>query len=634
MRTARAFVFGAFAVGAAACSDFATAPDRYPIALEVTPDTVLLNQGDTVSFRLTVLDQNGEAFSTLPSWAPPYWSSLNASLLEVSDGGIARALRPGESRVVAELAGLQARGVVQANPLELYVATGFVYLTQSVQRKGGGVPLIAARDGLLRVYVIGDGPNFFAPRVRATFYRDGAVTHSETAEADGLGIPQEVDEGDLALSYDLYVPGSVIQPGTSMVVEVDPDGHVPATAGSQLRVPETGELALDVREVRPFRLRLVPVHQSHNGINSSLELSDVNRVMRLAYDLYPFAEFDVDVRAAYTTSARLDTDDGWYQLIEEIALLRIDDNSPRYYYGGFSRPAGSTILGLGYLGYPVAIGDETRNETIAHEVGHNLNLRHAPCGGPSGVDPDFPYRDGTIGRYGYDRDQERVLPPETYDLMSYCSPVWISDYNYQRVIEYRDTSQFDAAFEDAATGRTRAPTTDVLVIQGGVYGGSLRLGPALATTAPVRLPQVGGRYTLEGLDRAGLVLFSLSLEPRPLDHGGTTFLVSIPTEMAEPTRLETLRLTGPEGVVERSRSPGPAAAPPELTVAPDPRAVFPEARWDATAYALAVARDRDTGEIVAMARDGQLVLPTGDLDRLDVVLSDGVEGHRATVVRR
>jgi hypothetical protein len=423
----------------------------------------------------------------------------------------------------------------------------------------------------------------------------------------------------------------VIQPGTSVVVEVDPDGRVPIAAGSQLRVPASGALALDVREVPPFRLRLVPVHQSHNGINSTLGLADVDRVMGLAYDIYPFAEFDVDIRAAYTTSAELDTDDGWFQLIEEIALLRLDDNNPRYYYGGFTRPSGSRILGLGYVGYPVAIGDETLKETIAHEVGHNVSLRHAPCGGPSGVDPDFPYRDGTIGRYGYDREFERVLPPGTYDLMSYCSPVWISDYPYERVMEYRDTSRFDAAFEDAATGRALAPERDVLVIQGGVYGGALRLRPALATTAPIRLPRVGGRYVLEGLDGGGSVLFSLSLEPRPLDHGGSAFLVSIPTEMAQPARLQTLRLTGPEGTVQRIRSPGPAAAPPEIAVDPDPRA---EARWDAAAYDLVVVRDRDTGQIVAMARDGRLVLPTEELSRLDVVLSDGVEGHRATVVRR
>ena len=130
------------------------------------------------------------------------------------------------------------------------------------------------------------------------------------------------------------------------------------------------------------------------------------------------------------------------------------------------------------------------------------------------------------------------------------------------------------------------------------------------------------------------MLFSLSLEPRRLDHGGSTFLVSIPAEMAQPTRLHTLRLTGPEGSVERSRNPGPSAAPPELAVDPDPLAVLPEARWDASAYSLAVVRDRATGQIVAMARDGRLVLPTEELDRLDVVLSDGVEGHRASVVRR
>ncbi len=36
---------------------------------------------------------------------------------------------------------------------------------------------------------------------------------------------------------------------------------------------------------------------------------------------------------------------------------------------------------------------------VAHEVGHNLDLRHAPCGGAGGPDPTFPYPDGSIGMW-------------------------------------------------------------------------------------------------------------------------------------------------------------------------------------------------------------------------------------------
>ncbi len=48
---------------------------------------------------------------------------------------------------------------------------------------------------------------------------------------------------------------------------------------------------------------------------------------------------------------------------------------------------------------------------IAHELGHNMNLRHAPCGGAFNHDPSFPYPDGSIGSWGYDfRDGGRTGP--------------------------------------------------------------------------------------------------------------------------------------------------------------------------------------------------------------------------------
>ena len=38
-------------------------------------------------------------------------------------------------------------------------------------------------------------------------------------------------------------------------------------------------------------------------------------------------------------------------------------------------------------------------DVIAHELGHNLSLYHAPCGGAQGPDPSFPQRDGSIGSW-------------------------------------------------------------------------------------------------------------------------------------------------------------------------------------------------------------------------------------------
>lgn len=653
MPTARSATLILACLAGSACSDFATAPDRTPTELRVTPDAVLLTEGESAAFQVEVLDQHGEPFDAIPSWAPPFWSTTAPELIELDGRGNARGLAGGESTALVEVAGLTVEAVVRTNPAELDLEVPFVYVTQSVQRTTGEVPLIADRPGLLRVYVQGGGVNFFRPLVRATFHNGGEIVHTADLSLENIGIPETRDEGDLTLSYDADIPGSVLQPGVTVSVEVDPEGIVPATAESVLRVPATGGLALDVRDVTTFRLRMVPVHQAMNGRNSRLNTSYARQVTRLTNDIFPFGEFDLDVRDPYVTEQRLDTDAGWYNLIDEIRLLRWDDGSPRYYYGGFDRPPGTNIGGLGYVGYPVAIGMEDRPDVIAHEVGHTLGLPHAPCGNVSNGDPAYPYRNGFVGQYGYDRSSRRLLQPfESYDLMSYCDPIWISDYNYQKVLAYRDTSEFDV--ESAAlaqsTSTAAAPATPagsgsagegpMLLVRGGVFDGRLRLEPALEWNGPAALPTRDGRYTLEGLDAAGSVLFTLSLEPAELDHGGNSqFLVALPAERAQVDRLARLRLAGPEGVVERGRSGAAFATVPEVRVerVAARGAGVPQAHvgsWDPAAFPMAVVRDRETGLIRAMARSGTITIPGDDSDRFEVLLSDGLATRAARMVQQ
>ncbi|NIP81731.1 MAG: hypothetical protein GWM90_21950, partial [Gemmatimonadetes bacterium] len=141
-----------------ACSDLATSPDRTPTTLRVAPDTARLVEGEAVTFTLEVLDQDGVPYEVLPAWAPPLWTSSRPELLEVDAGGQGVARAPGASWTRVELAGLTARALVRTNPRTMDVAVPFAYITQSVQRRGGGVPLVAGRPGLLRVYVVGSHP--------------------------------------------------------------------------------------------------------------------------------------------------------------------------------------------------------------------------------------------------------------------------------------------------------------------------------------------------------------------------------------------------------------------------------------------------------------------------------------------
>jgi hypothetical protein len=89
--------------------------------------------------------------------------------------------------------------------------------------------------------------------------------------------------------------------------------------------------------------------------------------------------------------------------------------------------------------FPDGSGSKDAWDTLAHELGHALGREHAPCG-VDDRDPDYPYPNaGLGGLYGYDFDLMRLVKPKpAKDVMSYCSPVWISDYTYRGVFERLD----------------------------------------------------------------------------------------------------------------------------------------------------------------------------------------------------
>ena len=97
---------------------------------------------------------------------------------------------------------------------------------------------------------------------------------------------------------------------------------------------------------------------------------------------------------------------------------------------GFGSQNGTSTAGMGIGFLDAAAG------TFVHELGHIYRRPHAPCGGAAGADEEYPYNEGALGSWGYDlQTRELFDPAEHVDFMSYCSPEWISDYNYQLILE-------------------------------------------------------------------------------------------------------------------------------------------------------------------------------------------------------
>lgn len=415
-----------------------------------------------------------------------------------------------------------------------------VYLTQAIQRPAGDVPLLAGRDALLRVFLTSASSNaFYKPEVVATFSRGGEEVHRVTMALTDPLLPSFVDQGDLRRSYNAIIPGDLIQPGLEFVIEADPEGSVPLTADSRTRYPASGLAVVDVAEVPPMELTVVPVLEAAAPDSSIFKwtngIADDSRQVGLLRHAFPFAEFRARSREAYVTSGNLTTSEAQWRLVLELEGVRAIERGTGYWYGAASS-VGGFVRGIARLGGPVSMGKPSIAE-LAHEVGHNLNLDHAPCGNPLFVDPHFPHRGGGIGAWGYDfRDGSVVVPETRRDIMGYCyAQGWLSDYNFEKVISHRGSVEADARPAAAQ------PPSEMLVLWGGVVDGELRIEPAFRVPSTERLPDRTGPYRLEGFGD-GVPEFSISFTPDEDQFGNKYFFFMVP-----PEALDRITLSGPEG---------------------------------------------------------------------------------------
>ena len=418
------------------------------------------------------------------------------------------------------------------------------YLTQATQSMGFPVPLVAGEDALLRVFITSDPETEASmPLVRATFYFNGGEVHTVDIAGNGYPIPHEIYEGDLAASASARVPGFVLTPGLEMVVEIDPDGELDPSLGIAGRLPPVGRTTVDVRRMPSFDLTLVPFLWTENPDRSILtdveNLTAESDLFRFTRDLLPVEELELNVREPVWTSHE-PIFDNMFEILAETEVIHTMDGARGHYMGVLT-------TGGGVANRPGLVSVSALNSfTIAHELGHNLSLRHAPCGGAFNPDAHYPYPDGSIGAWGYDLLAETLVHPDTPDLMGYCEPQWISDYHFSKAMAYRlsQTPETPMAAAFAASARS-------LLIWGGVNEhGEILLEPAFAVYAPASLPRLDGPYRIVGEDEAGGALFSLRFGMAEIADGeGGTFAFVIPTRADWAGRLSRIVLSGPEGIV-------------------------------------------------------------------------------------
>ncbi|HEX4516901.1 MAG TPA: M66 family metalloprotease, partial [Polyangiaceae bacterium] len=234
---------------------------------------------------------------------------------------------------------------------------------------------------------------------------------------------------------------------------------------------------------------------------------------------------------------------GMNTLLQAVGQLRGQDQADPdlYYYAAFDPTAdfgsycgGGCVTGLSNIGAPMSVGigygGGPAEDTAIHEVGHAHGLSHAPsqkCGiDPGGVDPAFPYLSGSIGVWGYDPfaatpDVAMIDPSKYEDMMSYCSPKWISDYFYQKVFtRVRSDNKYFNDWMPGLGPRYVPANIDTTVPTAHVEGAATR-EPWIAQGEPREVTWAGGK---------SVAYFF------PYDHlpGGTLY---VPDEVPSGARL-------------------------------------------------------------------------------------------------
>ncbi len=421
--------------------------------------------------------------------------------------------------------GTTVDGNAQAAGLTINEISVWQGVKVAVMANGGPVgsrnaPLVAGRDALFRIYV--------SPAAEWQARELIAVVDVNGQTFEGRATPSGASsDGALDSSFNVAVPGGSIAPGSQYSVTLYETGSTPGPGSSAgTRYPASGSEGLQAEDAHGvFHLVLVPI--TVGGFTPDVGQSRVDAYVKRLGAILPITGVEISVRAAVSFGGSVSANgSGWDGALSGVYNLRQQDKAPKNtYYFGLLAPASTAAnfcrqgcvaglsglpsanddyqrgsVGLGYFpdGSDIGSGD-----TMAHELGHATGRPHTQCGTGEGGS-GFPYSGGAIGSWGYDRSAQRVRSPSTYkDVMGYCSPNWISDYNFERIFDrlaYVNAGGYVVPPPDPA----RAPGEFMSFLV--AADGSLRRAPDVR----LRSPTLGDQQSVALVDEVGTIVEELN----------------------------------------------------------------------------------------------------------------------------
>lgn len=271
-------------------------------------------------------------------------------------------------------------------------------------------------------------------------------------------------ESRLNRTLNFTLPLSWILPGNSYYIEIDPERLLPGEYSDNNRYPLQGRQPFNFIESEPLRVRVLPVeYRPYPGSQVFLpETSNLDYLTGFPIRIFPVPSSNFELHAPISYAPARDIHNltfpnGWVNLLNLVTTVHsMEDPQGAFHYYGLVNSydahgcANGCITGVANLGGDggersavgwsgLGAGTPEASVTLAHELGHNFGRRHVLCqGNETDIDKNYPYPGGSIGQFGLDIPAYTLYPPTQYaDIMSYCPNLWISDYTYWNIFQYR-----------------------------------------------------------------------------------------------------------------------------------------------------------------------------------------------------